>query len=358
MIVTLPDTTASAINKQLTDLRESGGAVALGRVLTLVIVTTVDESEEAIEAANDASREHPCRVLVVIRGSGEGTPRVDAEIRVGGDAGASEVILMRVAGAVAGHAESMVLPLLLPDAPVVTWWPGTAPESPGDDPLGTMAQRRITDAAAEQQPLAALDRRRKGYRPGDTDLAWTRLTQWRTLLAAALDQPPFDRVTGATVTGQQRSPSTELLAAWLAGVLKCPVSRERADGPGIVSVRLDRKSGPVELVRPDGRVARLSQPGQPERKVALARRPVNDCLSEELRRLDPDEIYEHALVRGLPRLAGGTAAGNGSGRSGAERSGSGRSGADEGSTVGAGSGPAGGEDPSGEDPGSADVQPR
>jgi len=341
VIVTLPDTTASAINKQLTELRLTGGAVALGRVLTLVIVTTVDESEPAIQAANDASREHPCRVLVVIRGSGDGAARVDAEVRVGGDAGASEVILVRVSGAVADHAESVALPLLLPDAPVVAWWPGAAPDVPGDDPLGRMAQRRITDAAAERSPLAALDKRRRAYRPGDTDLAWTRLTQWRTLLAAALDQPPYEKVTAATVTGQQSSPSTELLAAWLSAALRCPVRRERSDGPGIVSVRLERRSGPVELVRPDGRVARLTQPGQPERRVALARRPVNDCLSEEMRRLDPDEIYENALVRGLPRLDG-----NGSGPDGGQEKAPAR---DEGSTVGAESGPAavpaGGEDP-------------
>jgi glucose-6-phosphate dehydrogenase assembly protein OpcA len=63
----------------------------------------------------------------------------------------------------------------------------------------------------------------------------------------------------------------------------------------MVSVRLDRESGPVELVRPDGRVGRLSQPGQPDRLVALARREVRDCLAEELRRLDPDEIYGASL---------------------------------------------------------------
>jgi glucose-6-phosphate dehydrogenase assembly protein OpcA len=61
MIVDLPSTTMSAVNHALIDIRERGGA----RVLTLVIVT--DDSahvEESIEAANEASREHPCRVLV------------------------------------------------------------------------------------------------------------------------------------------------------------------------------------------------------------------------------------------------------------------------------------------------------
>jgi glucose-6-phosphate dehydrogenase assembly protein OpcA len=43
--------------------------LALGRVLTLVIVTDDGSSiEGAIEAANSASREHPCRVIVLARG--------------------------------------------------------------------------------------------------------------------------------------------------------------------------------------------------------------------------------------------------------------------------------------------------
>ena len=39
MIIDLPDTTVSAISKKLVSVREEGGAVALGRVLTLIIVT-------------------------------------------------------------------------------------------------------------------------------------------------------------------------------------------------------------------------------------------------------------------------------------------------------------------------------
>jgi len=50
---------------------------------------------------------------------------------------------------------------------------------------------------------------------------------------------------------------------------------------------LEHRDVAVELVR---------QPGQPDRLVALARREVRDCLAEELRRLDPDEIYGSALA--------------------------------------------------------------
>ena len=146
---------------------------------------------------------------------------------------------------------------------------------------------------------------------------WTRLTQWRALLAAALDFPPHDTITSAAVTGEAISPSTDLMAGWLAARLGVKVRRSRADGAGMVSVRLERRSGPVELIRPDGRTGTLRQPGQPDRLIALARRTVPDCLAEELRRLDPDEVYGEALV-GIGQISRG--------RSSSARSSTGRSG--------------------------------
>ncbi len=303
MIIDLPSTTTSQVNSKLVQLRQEGGAITLGRVLTLVIVTDDgSKTEEAIAAANDASREHPCRVIVVARGAKKAAARLDAQIRVGGDAGASEVVVLRLYGPLAEEGASCVIPLLLPDTPVVAWWPFEAPKVPSKDPIGELATRRILDAAAEKNPMRALEHRRGTYADGDTDLAWTRLTLWRAMLAAALDLPPFEKVTAASVTGEADSPSTDLLAAWLAVRLHIPVSRHRAtSGEGIVRVVLERRTGTVEMFRPDGKVGTLTQPGQPNRRVALQRRSVRDCLAEELRRLDPDEIYAETL-HGLPKV--------------------------------------------------------
>lgn len=308
MIIDLPSTTTSNVNKKLVELRESGGAVALGRVLTLVIVTSDgSEVEQAVQAANDASREHPCRVIVVASGARQAAPRLDAQIRIGGDAGASEVIVLRLYGPLADEGAGAVVPLLLPDAPVVAYWPGQAPEIPAKDPIGALSHRRITDAAAEPNPIAALHKRVKSYVAGDTDLAWTRLTSWRAMLSAALDLPPHEAVIAATVSGAADSPSTDLLAAWLADCLGIEVTREDhpRDGAGIYSAVLQRPSGNIEIVRPDGKVGTLTQPGQPDRRIALQRRVIRDCLSEELRRLDPDEIYRDTLG-GLPRITRAT----------------------------------------------------
>jgi glucose-6-phosphate dehydrogenase assembly protein OpcA len=307
VIVDLPSTTTAAVSKKLVQLRQDTGAMALSRVLTLVIVVGEDDAEEAIDAANDASHQHPCRIIAVVPSTKRGRSRLDGQIRVGGDAGASEVVVLRLFGALTEHGRSVVTPLLLPDSPVVVWWPTEAPSNVSRDPIGTMAQRRITDAAEARQPKVALKNRAKTYADGDTDLAWTRITLWRGLLAAALDQAPYEPVTEATVTGGSDSPSTDLLAAWLAEALRCKVTRARTPaGTGTVSVRLERRSGAIDLVRPDGNTATLTQPGQPTRRISLPRRGTAECLADELRRLDPDEIYAAAIRKGLARLGSRT----------------------------------------------------
>ena len=308
MIVDLPNTTTSKISKTLVKIREEGGAVALGRVLTLIISTKLGEEEEAIEAANDASREHPMRVIVVSADPADSTDaRVDAQIRVGGDAGASEVIVVRAYGDASRDEESLVTGLLLPDAPVVAWWPGDAPENVSQSPLGRIAQRRITDAASHADPLAVLSRLASSYAPGDTDFAWTRLTLWRAQLAAVLDQPPFIPVTAVQVRGASDSPSTALLAAWLQHalgvVVDLRVSAASQGATGIEAVELTRENGVIKLERIEPTIAQLEQPGQPVHDISLPRRSMRDCLAEELRRLDPDDLYGEVIQRGIPELS-------------------------------------------------------
>ena len=310
MIVDLPNTTTSGISKALVTVREEGGAVALGRVLTLVISTRHGAEEEAIEAANEASREHPMRIIVLStppeKPSGQEESRLDAQIRVGGDAGAGEVVVLRAFGETAAHEEGLITGLLLADAPVVAWWPTEAPKVVSDSPIGRMAQRRITDSASEADPHEHLRQLAANYRPGDTDFAWTRLTLWRAQLAAVLDQPPFEPILSIAVVGASDSPSTTLLAAWLQMQLEVPVAITVVDPagsrPGIHSVRLTRDSGVISLQRTQVGIVTLDQPGQPQHDITLPRRNLRDCLSEELRRLDPDELFGKVLQQGLGEL--------------------------------------------------------
>ncbi|MES4909139.1 glucose-6-phosphate dehydrogenase assembly protein OpcA, partial [Streptomyces sp. NPDC000395] len=229
MNIDLTNTTSSRINAALVEARRAAGSPAVGMVLTLVVVTDEGNHYDALKAAADASREHPSRILAVIKRPGRSprdrrTARLDAEVRVGGDAGGGETVVLRLHGELADYADSVVLPLLLPDAPVVVWWPVDAPARPAQDPLGALAQRRITDAYAVEDPLEQLAARAASYAPGDTDLAWTRLTPWRAMLAAALDQAR-SQVTSAVVESEADNPSAELLARWFAGRLRVPVEQ-------------------------------------------------------------------------------------------------------------------------------------
>ena len=309
MKIDLTDTTASKINKALVQGRRAIGTPAVGMVLTLVIVTDEENAYDALKAANDASHEHPSRTLVVIKRVSRSPrdrtqSRLDAEVRVGADAGSGETVVLRLYGEVSDHAQSVVLPLLLPDAPVVVWWPVNAPLDPAKDPLGALAQRRVTDTYASEQPVRELSARSQTYTPGDTDLSWTRITPWRSMLAAALDQVVCE-VKAVEVEGEEFNPSCELLAMWLADRLDVPVKRSLSSGPGLTAVRMDTDCGPITLDRADGSLATLSIQGQPDRAVALKRRETAELIAEELRRLDPDDTYASALRFGVERLNSG-----------------------------------------------------
>jgi glucose-6-phosphate dehydrogenase assembly protein OpcA len=292
-MIELLDTNSAGIAAELVRARKKAGSPATGMVMTLIIVVDDDASEDAMESARAASKEHPARVLGVILGDARGKGVVNAQVGAG-SGWSGETALIRLKGEVVKHAASVVLPLLLPDSPVALWWPTDAPEDPAADPLGSLAQRRITDSAAVKRgKTTAIHRQCSSYAKGNTDLAWTRITPWRALLAAALDQHP-QKVTSASVTAERVSPSADLLVAWLSERLKVDVERHSSGGPGITEVVMRTKSGDISISRGDGKLARFTSPGQPDRPVALKRRDIPELLAEELRRLDEDDTYAAA----------------------------------------------------------------
>jgi glucose-6-phosphate dehydrogenase assembly protein OpcA len=295
-MIELTDTSASEIAAEFVRARTRAGSPAMGMVMTLIIEVDEDEAEAAMEVARRATHEHPARVLGVISGAARGSSVVNAQVGTG--AGwTGETALIRLRGEVVRHAESVVLPLLLPDSPVAIWWPTDPPDDPARDPLGALARRRITDAAAAtRNRTKAITTQCAAYAPGNTDLAWTRITPWRALLAAALDQHHL-KVSRAAVAAERVSPSADLLAAWLTDRLRIPVDRSSSAGPGITEVSLETKEGPIRIDRPDGKLAVFSSPGRPDRPIALKRRSLPALLAEELRRLDEDEVYAATAQR-------------------------------------------------------------
>src|SRR5207245_9862483 len=122
--------------------------------------------KEAESAATVAAAAHPCRLLIVVRRTLDSDNRLDAEVQVGGRLGATEAVVMRMYGRLTLHAESVVLPLLAPDAPVVTWWHGAPPDEIATDALGVLANRRVTDCSRAGDPVAALQQRAVDFASG------------------------------------------------------------------------------------------------------------------------------------------------------------------------------------------------
>ena len=293
-MIRLEDTSGGDIARAIGEERHRMGSPATGMVLTMLILSDEEFASDATEAAVLSARQHPMRILTMIPRPGRGPDQIDAQVMVGGDDGPGEVAIVRLRGDRAGHANSVAIPLLLPDTPVVSWWPSDPPSVPSEDPIGRHSQRRITDLATAPDTRAALRERIAGYVPGDTDLAWTRLTAWRSALASLLDDEASD-VTSAAVEAEADNPSAILLCAWLRWALGVEVSLSGVIGPGITKVSLTTPQGVVALTRPDGAVATLTRPGVPDSTIALPRRGLPDLLSEELRRLDPDEVYGDVL---------------------------------------------------------------
>lgn len=313
MITTLTATTTDGIVSRL--LAEEGLAGG-SHVLTLLIDTDRWGLEEALAAAHGASRDHPCRIVAVVRPDegdeaaagarshdGHVAPELpghlDAEIRVGHDAGAGETLVLLPWGEAAEHTDTLVVPFLLPDVPVVAWWPTEPPECPSRSPLGRLASTRITNTPALAHPVTALEALAPSFTRGDIDLAWTRITLWRAMVASILD--PILRegsVGGLVIAGEPENASMALMIQWLA--LRTGAVVERVDVPGfsgISSITVTTPAGEVVIARTDQERVTITRPGGgAPQLVTMPRREPITTMNEELRRLTPDLVFEEVLA--------------------------------------------------------------
>ncbi|MGI8667137.1 MAG: glucose-6-phosphate dehydrogenase assembly protein OpcA [Jatrophihabitans sp.] len=303
-MTTLWDTTGTAVVQALAAERRTGGAVTSGLALTLVVVLEEKDTAEVEAAVATAASKHPMRVVMVLRHSIEAPiPRLDAEVSIGGRYGPGESVVLRMFGRLALHAESVTLPLLAPDAPVVAWWYSETPKIIAHDPLGVFADRRITNVIRDADPAASLRQRAVDFAPGDTDLTWTVITPWRAALAAAFDTASAP-ASSVVVSGNPVDPSAQLLAGWLSARLGIYVPVEKADGKYISSVILNFADGREVKMTNEGYKLLMRRPGQADTIQPFPQRTTGDMLAEELRRLDADDTYAEALgaISGLRDL--------------------------------------------------------
>jgi glucose-6-phosphate dehydrogenase assembly protein OpcA len=271
------------IERELGAARIGDDGAPIQRTSVMTHVAWVPEAW--VEAAEDVlaglAERHPSRTIVLVpqpdAADGiEGSVQVDCFPQGEGRTVCTETIRLRLGGARAAAAASVVQPLLLPDLPVFLRWRGLPPfEERSFDELVDVVDRLIVDSTewpGLPEPYAGL----AGFfdRAAVSDIAWARTSRWRAQLASLW--PGIADVNRITVTGTEAQGC--LLAGWLRSRLRRHVELEHEDSDRLVGVEVDGKPAPFP-------------PGDPPRPA--------DLLSDELERFSRDRVYEDAARAAL-----------------------------------------------------------
>jgi glucose-6-phosphate dehydrogenase assembly protein OpcA len=203
--------------------------------LTLLVVTDAEaESAELGETLAALNPEHPSRAILIRLRPSAGLlleARVLAQCWMPFGQRrqiCSEQIEISVSDASLPSIPALVLPLLAPDLPVVLWCRSTRALSLDSFPrLAAMAGKLIVDSEQLDGAASALSTVAELARPRlrAADLAWTRLTRWRELVAqifenrAHLAALPGIREVQVSHSGAQAPAGAWYLGAWLlAGI--------------------------------------------------------------------------------------------------------------------------------------------
>jgi glucose-6-phosphate dehydrogenase assembly protein OpcA len=338
-----PGDIEQALERQRGQGANGGGAVIRASVANLVVVTpTRAAGQRALAAVEELGSRAPSRCVVLIAEPPEGRQGVRSWARVvnrrpdqGPEVVWEEVVVQT--NVHPSHLTAVVLPLLLPELPVFTWWEGTPPfDQQVFDELTSVTDRLIVDSAAFADPLADLRRLAAAVgqvAPAVTDCAWGRLTPWRELLAAPFGapglRPALDRIrwlrvdsveptAGQELTGwfasrlgweleEVHQAGDELAAGYRTAAGTCQVRVVAGIGSSnLTRVHLEMETGDgpasVRVEAPPGHlVATVEAPGQPtgRRKVGRGAGPATGPagLGQELQLFGRDRVFEDALAQ-------------------------------------------------------------
>lgn len=183
--------------------QEDGHAMLVRASVNNMVVVTPSRSagQRALVTVESLGARAPSRCVVLIAEPPAERQRVRSWARVAHhrlSLGGSEVVWEEVivqTNVDPRHLPAVVLPLLLPELPVFTYWEGTPPFSDAVfEELASVTDRLIVDSSTFTDPVADLSRLAgvaQALRPALSDCAWTRLTAWRELLADPFNGPPL-----------------------------------------------------------------------------------------------------------------------------------------------------------------------
>jgi glucose-6-phosphate dehydrogenase assembly protein OpcA len=307
------------ILRELADLwvtlgTESGAGVLRACTLTLVVLAEASDDATALgETIAALMPEHPARTIVV-RLSGAGEPalaeRVYAQCWMPfGERRqiCCEQIEITVSDAALADLPSVVLPLKAPDLPVIVWCRSARLfEMPPFGAIAGMATKVVVDSAEFADPKRALrllaETARSGVPLGD--LAWTRLTRWREMLARLFENRDYlaklARISSVKVVyNGELATSACYLGAWVVEALRdagvgAQVVVEASPGPTSLSVELAGGGFRVALARREDRLVVAVD----DAKSCTNLPQPSDYLMmrEELGIVRRDAVFERALA--------------------------------------------------------------
>ena len=278
-------------------------AVMRACALNLVVAGCGGEQEGLAEILLEVTARHPCRAILVLTeeeaapgpGADHAGPRawVSMMCHPGGRGQpqvCSEQIVLTAPPAARHELVASVAGLLVADLPTFLWWRGPLPESAPErerfEHLADVADRLLFDSLRYDaaQLTRAAELARAYHRLPFGDLNWARLTSWRAAVAQCFDPPAVQMLLPSlekalifyseqAVAGPP--PATRLLGGWLRSRLQ--------------------RSLPVELMAGDADLLELHAA---EACFRVARPPAatdSAALSEELRLLGRDLVFEQAL---------------------------------------------------------------
>lgn len=262
------------IEAELTKLRyltagdaDAGESLAIRTSLANMVVLAEDDetAAQASRVIEDLAAHHPSRALIVIARPSEDESRIDTSLAAhchlapGLDQHVCcEEVTLHVSGRAAFHLHSIIVPLLIPDLPVVVWWTGPLPaESHLIEELCGLADHFVVDSSRFTD-LGDLSRMREVAALHDCaigDLNYERLRSWRDLVerhtgAGGLGEW-ISSVKSAEIRFTQQAKQTPaqaiLFLAWLAVHCGWELDSATAGGSNRLTLRQDKREIPVYL---------------------------------------------------------------------------------------------------------------
>lgn len=307
-------------------------------VANLVVVTQREaDGHHALSTIEDLGAHVPSRFILLVAEPPQPDPSVRAWARVverrlatGHEAVWEEVILQTDVHP--RHLAAVVLPLLLSELPVFTWWLGIPPYGePVFTELMAVTDRLVVDSgefAMATRDLAALARHLPSL-PATSDSTWSRIRPWRELIAGWFDGPPlrgcWNRVVQVVLDTADDAASL-LLIGWLAHALDWELERIEPDDSGLqaiwqtpkgqctvrlhatrgaglracsIKVRTDQGPATLRIRETTGELhVEADYPDRPreQRRVGGALSSGRHAIGGDLQRFGRDRVFEHAVT--------------------------------------------------------------